>query len=201
MSKYGMYRPDALDSPKIVIAALMLAGHILLFGSFVHFGSSQLPASAQAPEFIVPTQIIVQLSQWDKVAAPEVDLDDVPVDFNALKLVRFDDSDQDVLAGIVGPASAPRLSRFQSVDVRDFAQRAGIAPQHPVTVILSVQVGEDGGASEVNIVRSSGVAAADAAAIDYALALRWIPGTVDRNPRAMRVMLPVTLAVPVPLHG
>lgn len=183
--------------PRVLIAALIVAVHVIVVGLFTHFEARRQLADVTASEFFVPAQIIVQLPRWDKVPAPEVDLDDVPVDRNALRLVQFDDSEQDALAGIVGPASAPHLSRFQSVDVQDFAMRAGIAPQHPVTVVLSVQVGEDGGASDVNIVRSSGLAAADAAAIDYALALRWIPGTVDRNPRAMRIMLPVTLLAPL----
>ncbi len=183
---------------KILMAVLIVGMHLVVLGLFARFDARRQSADMNASEFIAPAQIIVQLPQWDKVPAPEVDLDDIPVDQNALKLVQFDESDQDALAGIVGPASAPRLSRFQSVDVQDFATRAGIAPQHPVTVVLSVQVGEDGGASEVNIVRSSGLPAADAAAIDYALALRWIPGTVDRNPRAMRITLPVTLVAPFP---
>jgi len=185
-------------SPRVLIAALVVIVHVIVLGFLAHFETPRQHSRVNAPVFIASAQIIVQSPQWDKVPAPEVDLNDVPVDLNALKLVQFDDSDQDALSGIVGPASAPRLSRFQSVDVQDFARRAGIAPQHPVTVVLSVQVGEDGGASEVNIVRSSGLAAADAAAIDYALALRWIPGTVDRNARAMRITLPVTLAAPLP---
>ena len=66
-----------------------------------------------------------------------------------------------------------------------------------MTVVVSVQVDEKGGASSVDVTRSSGMATADAAAIDYALSLRWIPGTVDRNPQSMRVILPVTLVIPI----
>lgn len=177
------------------MAALIIAAHLVVLGGFIQFDSRRLPAGP-ITELIVPAQMIVQLPQWDRVPAPEVDLDNVPVDQNALALVQFDEPDLEALAGIVGPASAPRLSRYQSVDVQDFAMRAGIVPNHPLTVVLSVQVGEDGGATEVHIVRSCGLAAADAAAIDYALALRWIPGTVDRNPRSMRITLPVTLVAP-----
>jgi hypothetical protein len=30
--------------------------------------------------------------------------------------------------------------------------------------------------------------------VDYALALRWIPGTRNQQPRSMRVLLPVVLS-------
>jgi len=183
--------------PRLLIAGAVAAGHVALLGQLA-FVAPREAAGNGAPEFLAIAQIIVQAPHWDKVPLPQVDFDTVPVDTDALKLVQFDDAGEDPLAGVIGPASAPRLARFQYVDVRDFAQRAGVRPGHPVTVVLSVQVTPDGAANSVDVVRSSGSATADAAAIDYALSLRWIPGTVDRNPRAMRVMLPVTLAAPPP---
>jgi len=181
--------------PKILVAVLIVAAHLALLGPLAHFTRRPV-VTVDEPTFVATAQIIVQSPQWDKVPLPRIELDGVPVDVNALKMVQFDDADQDALAGIIGPASAPRLARFQYSDLQDFAQRAGLQPGHPVTVVLTVQVDADGGASSVNVIRSSGIAAADAAAIDYALSLRWIPGTVDHTPRSIRVTLPVTLAVP-----
>ena len=48
----------------------------------------------------------------------------------------------------------------------------------------------------INIVRTSGNAAADAAAIAYALELHWVPGTNGGSPKMMRVNFPVTLVSP-----
>jgi hypothetical protein len=41
------------------------------------------------------------------------------------------------------------------------------------------------------IVRSNGNASSEAAALDYARATRWIPGTIDGEPRAMEASLTV----------
>jgi hypothetical protein len=182
--------------PKLVIAGLILGVHFLLLGSFDHLAFRQPGPASVSPEFYAVAQIIVQSPQWDKVPAPDVEMESVPVDVNGPRLVQFDDSEDDPLSGVIGPASAPRLSRFQSVDVGDFARRAAIMPGHPLTVVLSVQVSAEGGASAVDVVRSCGLTAGDRSAIDYALLLRWIPGTVDRVARAMRVILPVTLVAP-----
>ena len=185
-----------LIHPNLWVASLILAIHLLLLGAFDHFASRRVEHPDSTEEFYAVAQIVVQSSAWDKVPAPEVEMEAVPVDVNGPRLVQFDDSEDDPLSGVIGPASAPRLSRFQSVDVGDFARRAAVMPAHPLTVVLSVQVDADGGASAVDVVRSCGLAAADRSAIDYALMLRWIPGTVDRVPQSMRVILPVTLVAP-----
>ena len=54
----------------------------------------------------------------------------------------------------------------------------------------------DGDVVGIDVVRSCGLPAADKAAMDYVLLLRWIPGTVDGVPRSMRVILPMTLDAP-----
>lgn len=167
----------------------------MLLASFAHIAPERLPTNPPSRSFVTVAQIFVESPQWNKVPAPVIDLDGAPIDLNALKLVHFEDSEQDSPAGVIGPASAPRLRRFQSVDVQDSARCARITRGHPITVVLTVRVGVDGDSESVDIVRSSGVATADEAAIDYALSLRWIPGTVNRNARAMSVQLPVTFTV------
>ena len=146
-------------------------------------------------EFFTTAQIIVQSQMWDKVPVPEVTLDSPVIEDSSLKLVQFDDSVEDELAGVIAPASAPRLSQFQTVGVSEYARRAHILPGHPVTVVLVVSVREDGRAGSVDVSRSSGNSVIDAAAVDYALELHWIPGTRDHTPEVMRVTLPVTLSL------
>ncbi len=100
------------------------------------------------------------------------------------------------LAAVVSPASAPRLARVQSVDPGSFARRAHLQPGRPFTVVLRVKVMEDGLVSAADVVRTSDNPAADAAAIGYALELRWVPGTKNQNPETMAVSFPVTLVAP-----
>jgi TonB family protein len=127
------------------------------------------------------------------VPAPQVRLEEPPPLEPALRQIQFGDSVEDELAGITGSASAPRLSRFQTADVGAYARRAHVNEGRAVTVVLVVNVLEDGSTGSADISRSSGNATVDAAAVDYALELRWIPGTRNQQPLAMRVLLPVVL--------
>lgn len=120
-------------------------------------------------------------------------LESVPINSVPLSLVQFDDPDDETAADDnVGPASFPRLARIQSVDVTDVARRAGIARDRPLTIVLSVEVNTEGTATAINVLRSSGVDAADQVAINYARRVRWVPGEVNHQPQTMRVILPVT---------
>ena len=66
-------RLRSLMGPKIVMAVLIVAVHLVVLGLFAHFDARRQSTGMFAPEFIAPAQIIVQLPQWDKVPAPEVD--------------------------------------------------------------------------------------------------------------------------------
>jgi TonB family protein len=170
----------------------ILLAHLLVVGLAVSGNSSR--STERPPVFVTFGQIFVQSESPDRVPLPLLTLDAVNVD-SQLSQIQFDDSIEEDLGAVIGSVSAPRLSRYQSVDLSVYARRAEVLPSHPVTVILAVSVLEDGRAGSVDVSRSSGNAAADAAAVDYALELRWIPGTRDRIPRAMRILLPVTLSV------
>ena len=126
---------------------------------------------------------------------PEIQLSAIEPDTNALSVVQLEDPDDEALSSIEAPASAPRLRRIQTVDMTAFARRAGLKAGQAKTVVLVAVIGEDGDPNQVDIVRSSGDTAVDAAALDYALALRWIPATRERKPLSMRISFPVTLAV------
>jgi TonB family protein len=107
----------------------------------------------------------------------------------------MEDPDDGALGGILAPASAPRLRTIQTVDTTAFARRAGLTAGQAKTVILIADIGEEGEPNQVDVLHSSGNTAVDAAAVDYALALRWIPATRERKPLSMRISFPVTLAV------
>jgi TonB family protein len=106
--------------------------------------------------------------------------------------VNFEDSED--ASSVTGSASAPRLSRLQTVSSEFYARKAGVAPGHPATVVLAILVSEEGWVNDVRVTRSCGNAAVDAAAVDYALTLRWTPGTENHRPQAMRVTFPVILS-------
>ena len=191
-------RPDVAPywmCPRLSIAGLVVAAHVLCANPFNHLGSRQQFWHASVPvESFAIAQIIIQSSSnGDKVPAPLVNLESVPVDSVPPMSMQFDEVDDAQLTDDMGPASFPHLARIQSVDVGDVARRAGIVLDRPLTVVLSVQVNTEGAAIAIDILRSCGVDAADQAAIDYALLVRWVPGTVNREPRTMRVILPVTL--------
>jgi TonB family protein len=138
--------------------------------------------------------IVDERSGLDSVPLPDIELAVPSLGTDVLGVVNFDDSDQEG-AVVVGSASTPRLSRLQTVSSAVYARKAGVAPGHPATVVLAILISEDGQVNEVHVARSCGNAAVDAVAVDYALALRWIPGTQNHQPQAMRITFPVVFSV------
>lgn len=154
---------------------------------------------ASVPESLFAVaEIIISTPQWDKVPAPQVRLASVSTPIESPKFIQFDDPPSDQVAG---STSFPRLAPIQSVAIDDFARRLGVDPGRPLFIILSVEVGADGMAGAISVIRSCGVHEGDQAAIDYAHLLRWIPGTFQRLPKAMRVVLPVTFDAPQALSS
>jgi TonB family protein len=145
---------------------------------------------------VEPTTVIEILDEprgLDTAPLPDIKLAVPSLDTDVLEVVNFEDSDNE--AGvIVGSASAPRLSRQQTASSAVFARNAGVVPGHPATVVLVILISEEGRVNDVRVARSCGNAAIDAAAVDYALTLRWIPGTQNQQPRAMRITFPVILS-------
>jgi TonB family protein len=141
-------------------------------------------------------EILEEPRGLDTVPLPDIQLAVPSLDTDVLEVVNFEDSVQEA-AVVVGSASAPRLSRLQSVSSEVYARKAGVVPGHPATVVLTILVSEEGWVSDVRVARSCGSAAVDAVAVDYALALRWIPGTQNYQPQAMRITFPVILSVGV----
>jgi hypothetical protein len=184
-------------SAKAAIAGAVLALHIAALGGILRAEFESAPAGAATSETVfATTQIIQQQQARDKLPLPDLQFITPTHSLTALQEIRFDDSIGEELAAVISPASAPQLARVQSVGSVSFARRAHLLPGHAVTIVLRVEVMEDGLVDAADVVRTSGDIAADAAAIDYALELRWIPGTINHKPKTMRVNLPVTLAIP-----
>lgn len=183
--------------PKSAIAGAILAAHIAALGDIFWKESTEEPSSGAPSETMFATvEIIESQVVRDKVPAPDLQLVTPSLSLSALQEIQLDDSIEDELAAVVSPASAPRPARVQSADPVSFARRAHLQPGKSFTVVLRVKVMEDGLVSAVDIIRTSDNPAADAAAVDYALELHWVPGTKDQKPEVMAVSLPVTLAVP-----
>ncbi len=88
---------------------------------------------------------------------------------------------------------SPRIDPSLALTTAPFVSRAQLLPGEVVTIMLLLQIGADGAVISAEIVRSNGGDAANVAAIDYARETRWIPGTVDGEPRAMQASLTVIL--------
>jgi|HubBroStandDraft_5_1064220.scaffolds.fasta_scaffold02101_2 TonB family protein len=137
-------------------------------------------------------EVLEESRGLDTVPLPDIKLAMPSLETATLAVVNFADSEDE--SAIVASASAPRLSRVQTVSSAVFAHHAGVVPGHPATVVLAILISEEGRVNDARVVRSCGNAAVDAAAVDYALTLRWIPGTQNHQPQAMRITFPVILS-------
>jgi TonB family protein len=88
---------------------------------------------------------------------------------------------------------APRIDPDSRIRIEPFAAQAQLPPGQVATVILTLQISADGSVMSAEVVRSTGTAAVNSAAIDYARATRWIPGFIDGEARAMQASLTVIL--------
>jgi TonB family protein len=180
---------------RVVVTACVVAAHLCVLSLFIDVrrGARIKDPRGLPQEVPITARLIAENSDLDTEAASEVNLVDVPVEADSLQAVQFDYPDQD-LSGIIGSASAPRPSGYQTMDTHRYAQRVGIPLGQAVTVVLIVEVLRDGSVGSVNIATSGGSMAIDATAIEYVRSLHWIPGTTDHVAQAMRIRFPVTLA-------
>jgi hypothetical protein len=79
------------------------------------------------------------------------------------------------------------------LDVSAYSARAELTPGAVTTVILLLEVGPDGSVRTAKVMRGGPNEKALEAAVEYAMATRWIPGRIDGEPRAMQASLTVVL--------
>jgi TonB family protein len=177
------------------VAATVLLSHCALL--WIVMGEHRNSLHPMSP--VEPLMLIIppeKPSRAAKVPLPELHWVAPRVDSTAITAVSFADPDADVVKGVIAPASAPQLDPAVTVDSIPYALRAGLRAGDAVTIVLGIEVLADGSTGQVAVQRDSGSPAVDAAAIEYARALRWIPATVQRRARAMRINFAVTLAPP-----
>ena len=190
---------QAFPRPRMRWRMRMLAGgavilaHATVLAVLVSSISARNWSWKRGGEQTMVVEILDEPRGLDTVPLPDIKLATAPLATEALGAVSFEDSEDE--PSVVGSASAPRLSRLQTVSSEVYARNAGVMPGHPATVVLAILISEQGRGNDVRVARSCGNAAVDAVAVDYALALRWIPGTQNYQPRAMRITFPVILSV------
>jgi TonB family protein len=91
------------------------------------------------------------------------------------------------------PIEGPMIDPMWGPDIAEYSERANLSAGKTVKVILTVAIGADGAVISAEVLSSTGDEAANDAALDYARATRWIPGTVGGEPRAMQASLTVIL--------
>lgn len=87
----------------------------------------------------------------------------------------------------------PRVDPTSTLDLESYSARISLPQGQIATVVVLVDVAEDGRVTHALVVRSTGSAAANAAALEYARGLNWIPGRIAGEPRPMQASLTVTL--------
>jgi len=87
----------------------------------------------------------------------------------------------------------PKVDPGFAPDMAFYSQRANLAHGTKASVMLLLDIAADGSVITAQLVRGSDDAAVNTAAIEYAKATRWIPGTVDGVPRIMQASLNVIL--------
>jgi TonB family protein len=123
---------------------------------------------------------------------PAIRLTTIASDSDSLSELLFEDSVDTELSEVSGAASAPHLARVQWVSQSTYRSRARVLPAQTATVVLALKILCDGSVSSADVVRSSGYVLADSAAVDYALALRWVPATRQRIPIESRTSFVVS---------
>jgi len=178
------------------VASAVLITHVMALASLMNWStrSARVLDDAKVTPAAISAFIIDEQRAGGSVPIAEVVLDTPKIDFNGITQIQFESAEWGDISGVVAPASAPQLSRFQPVRVETFARRARLPAGQVASIVLTVEVLPDGTVGAIEITRGSKNPLADAAAVAYARRLRWIPGTDNHHAEAMRVQLPVTLA-------
>ena len=188
-----------MNGSRTLVAGLVMALHAALLwaGSAVTKLSDRILSIDSQPSIQVTVIEPPPRHGKDFVVLPELSWERPTLDDHSITAVRFKDPDEGLLKGIVGSVSAPELDPAVKVESKPYAEQAGLSAGAAVTVVLAIEVQADGTAGEIIVVSGPSDSMIELAAIEYARALKWIPGTLGRRPQAMRINFPVTLAMPV----
>jgi TonB family protein len=148
----------------------------------------------------IPDAVRVELSLIDTAsAAPPAPALKIVLETPAIQLplpemqpVMFEQE-----AGLRG-IEPPRVDPGSTLDLAVYSARASLPPGQIATVVILVDIAADGRVTRAMVVRSTGNASADAAALDYAREIGWIAGRIAGEPRPMQASLSVTLGAAAP---
>jgi TonB family protein len=108
-------------------------------------------------------------------------------------LVDIPRIDFEVSRNAAASVAAPSLDPEPSVDLYPYIVEAALLPGEGATVVLRIEVLEDGSAGQIAIDVSSGSNQVDRAAIAYARAHHWAPAMVAGAPHSMWIRWGVRL--------
>lgn len=168
---------------RLAFAAIILCAHgalaMLMMRDSVQ---SQVRHPAAEP-------LMVEILEPQRPATPSLFYDEMPTPHVDLVAPELPAMDLPATAALdppkIDPAFAPDMTRYTESAQLPFGQTA--------TILLVLDIAADGSVITARVVRSSGNAAANHAAVEYAYATRWIAGTVDGEPRVMQAALTVIL--------
>jgi outer membrane biosynthesis protein TonB len=187
-----------MDGSRTFVAGLVLAFHAALLwagNALTNLSSQPLTIDSQ-PTVQVAVIESPPRNGGDFVVLAELPRERPTLDDRSISAIRFIDPDEGLLKGIVGSVSAPELDPAVKVESKPYAEQAGLSAGAAVTILLAIEVQADGTAGEITVISGPKDSMIEMAAIEYARALKWIPGTLGRHPQAMRINFPVTLAMP-----
>jgi TonB family protein len=186
--------------PRLVIGTLVIAVHALfLLARFApgervagNSGANAFPLEVTfldtaLAETGVTTETVTPTLEPITIDAPE--MQDFALIEESTGLERRPPEQRPVI-----PFTAPRVDPAAgTADTTSFAAQAGLEAGRSATALLAVDISETGAVVNVTVQKTSGSSRADAACAEYARALRWLPGSINGEPRAMRVRFSATL--------
>jgi TonB family protein len=180
-------RPHARVLSRTLIAVVIAAGHVfvglLWYMNPIHMRAQSTGNSPMYAEFISDAP---QVETTYRVA-PIEDAQSIEMPWPELPEAAIAAINEETAVDV------PRIDPLNGPDVTQYSARAHLPAGKIATVILNVSIGADGAVLTAEVVRSNGDESANAAAMDYARATRWIPGMVGGVPRPMPASLTVIL--------
>lgn len=176
----GLFHRVLRDGAAFFLIAIVHLGFVAVFLS------KPFEVQKARPEPVIMVADIISYETQALTVVPTSSLDtDLPIEIDAPALAP------DAIP--TEQTESPRIDPDFQVSSAPFVSRAQLSAGEVATIILMLQIAADGSVISAEIVRSSGGEAASAAAIDYAKATRWIPGSIDGEPQAMQASLTVIL--------
>lgn len=168
--------------------SLFVGGAIIAAHAAIAVLMMRMPAPVRAGDPVLP--MIAEIIELQPASFLSLNSELAPAEPNVvLKMPDSSEKLESTELSRLPPMIDPELR----VDVAAYSARALLPSGSVAAVILLLEIGPDGSVMSAQVVRSNAGEIANEAAIDYAKATRWKPGTVDGVPMAMQASLTVIL--------